>query len=345
MKKLITVLLLLSLVLSVFAGCEYNISGEQDETEQDPSEMMDEKEAEEKYNLAFSLIEEEKYEEAYKLFKELGKYKNANEELKKFYSVLIGFTDRVATGSVALNENNLPEQLITTSDGRIYTQDYLYDDDGRLIECKSKGPYGGEPSINQFIYNTQGQLITEIINDGNVRENNYTYDESGNRIKKVQINVDGSEYITEYTYDKNGNVLKIVEILSTNRIYITEYIYNKDGKVLQETSTSPWGYIDVLSYNYDEMGMLIQTRHFAHDGSIYSTTDYTYDENGNNIKIVSTYPDGTSVCEDEYDQHGNVIKEIVTYQNGEVDILEREYAFVYIPFELTKETKDWLNIE
>ena len=278
MKKLITVLLLLSLVLSVFAGCEYNISGEQDETEQDPSEMMDEKEAEEKYNLAFSLVEEEKYEEAYKLFKELGKYKNANEELKKFYSVLIGITDRDidATTSVAFNENNLPEQLITTIDGRIYTNDYLYDDDGRLIECKQKGPYGGEPSINQFIYNTQGQLITEIINDGNVCENNYTYDESGNRIKKVQINVDGSEYITEYTYDKNGNVLKIVEIFSTNR-YITEYIYNKDGKVLQETRTSPTGYIDVLSYNYDEMGMLIQTRCFAHDGSISSILFMIFD--------------------------------------------------------------------
>lgn len=340
MKKLITALLLLSLVLSVFAGCEYNISGEQDETEQDPSEMMDEKEAEEKYNLAFSLVEEEKYEEAYKLFEELGKYKNANEELKKFYSVLIGITDRDATTSVALNENNLPEQLITTIDGRIYTNDYLYDDDGRLIECKSKGPYGGEPSINQFIYNTQGQLITEIINDGNVCENNYTYDESGNRIKKVQINVDGSEYITEYTYDKNGNVLKIVE----NR-YITEYIYNKDGKVLQETITSSTGYIDVLSYNYDEMGMLIQTRRFEHDGSISSITDYTYDENGNNIKIVCTLPDGkTSVCENDYDQHGNVIKEISTNQNGEVHIHEREYAFVYIPFELTKETKDWLDI-
>ena len=145
----------------------------------------EEKASKEKYEKAFSLIEEGKPEEAYELFDELGDYKNAEKELKKFRYVPTKATckreyegeEYSATQTISYDENNFPKQVI-----------YQYSD--------------GDKNIYDYTYDDKGNCIREVYtySDGDKDIYDYTYDDKGNCIKEVYTYSDGDKetYETEY---------------------------------------------------------------------------------------------------------------------------------------------------
>jgi hypothetical protein len=66
-------------------------------------------------------------------------------------------------------------------------------------------------------------LIREVrTDDTGVQESmDYTWDESGNMIKKVYTIYDGSVYVYDFIYDEHGNMVK--EIL-TDEDGVTQYV-------------------------------------------------------------------------------------------------------------------------
>ena len=72
--------------------------------------------------------------------------------------------------------------------------------------------------------------------------------------------------------------------------------------------------------------------------------DYTYDAEGNLIKEVYTYFDGDKTIYDyTYDTEGNLIKRVYTQSDGKIETWEKEWQFVYIPFDLSEKTEELLE--
>ena len=83
--------------------------------------------------------------------------------------------------------------------------------------------------------------------------------------------------------------------------------------------------IPTRDYTYDANGNVIKLVCTYADGG-KTITDYTYDENGHVIKYIYTKFDGSKETTDRcYDSNGNLIKSIVTLPSGARQIFDRIY--------------------
>ncbi len=77
-----------------------------------------------------------------------------------------------------------------------------------------------------------------------------------------------------------------------------------------------------------------------------SISDYTYDANGNMIKKVSTDYDGDKYIYDyTYDANGNMIKVVSTDYDGYIESIDVEYKLVYIPYKVTEQIEEIINLD
>ncbi len=195
-------------------------------------------------------------------------------------------------------KGQLVMKIFADSDCYGYTDVYTYNEQGVLIketQTDSDGELGrevfynekglilkeieylyGEPFfINEYTYDEKGNLLIKFEDYGEETGNSateYTYD-SQNRVltekystfypETNEIEVD---YSLENTYDSNGNLIKCVTNIPEIGITTIEYIYDSKGRILKETeTTNSVGENFTIDYN--------------------SFTEYTYDKNGNTIKI------------------------------------------------------------
>ena len=116
---------------------------------------------------------------------------------------------------------------------------------------------------------------------------------------------------TEYTYDENWNPLLHYVTLNGNFASKTEYAYSEDFTVMTSKSTSAIYEPDTTKVirTFDDKGQIIQAETYDGDRQI-STTEYTYDHNGEKIFMRSTYPDSDMVTTIEriFDDEGNLIR-------------------------------------
>ena len=208
MKKLLTILLMISLLVTCLAACggdEPNNGGNQPSTDNA-----------QKYDSAIAYLNEGKYEEAYQLFAELGDYSDAKDRLAKFIIVPVNATQtetrdgetNTSTMSFSYNNKNLPI-LITGNEGEQI--ELTYDANGRMIRMVQRD---GEDFYSYDItYDANGNIL-QLIEKSSYSEAdtyfNYTYNANG-KPTKVEVG-DGTEvsYFYEYTYDANGNTTKEV---------------------------------------------------------------------------------------------------------------------------------------
>lgn len=118
---------------------------------------------------------------------------------------------------------------------------------------------------------------------------------------------------TEYTYDENWNPLLHELTLNGNFSSKVEYEYSDDFTVMTSKTTSAIYGPDTsrVVRTFDDKGQVIQAETYDGDRQI-STTEYTYDENGEKILIRSTYPesDVVTTIERVFDDEGNLIRYI-----------------------------------
>ena len=229
MKKLVSILLLISMLTLCIAACGGDDNTNNGTTTTPLSQQ-------EQYDLALSLLSEAKYSEAYKLFQELGDYEDSKDYVAHFHYIptkLILSDGETTQGMrTTLNEHNLPKEIFYSfGEDEQLLLTLGFDQNGKLI--KTTKPLDGEQeAVTNYIYNDSGKLI-KIDSYNHKDYTEYTYDDGGKLVKKVYINSNpGNHDIYEYFYDDNGRLIKETYKQGPNNDvsgYIT-YTYDTDSK-------------------------------------------------------------------------------------------------------------------
>lgn len=301
-KRLLAILMALCIMMLSLVGCESNTE----------------------YAKALRLIEQEEYEQAYELLLQVGDYKDAPELLERFCYVPESIcaqsysAEGIEKGTpsqyaFAYSEENLPLQIKGTSSHREITDDYDYDENGRLITHVYTSP--DYSCTSYFAYDENGYLIrgtTGFLGQSEIYCE-YVYDQNGNVIEMIEYLSDKEgekrQGAYRYTYSSDSNLIK-EEIVRDNKYYTVEYTYDDDGNLTQKATVdsampnSP----SIIQYTYDKQGNLIKEK-----GETYAILQ-TYDANGNLIHreywllFEST---AYTVYDATYDEVGNLIQEIL----------------------------------
>ena len=298
-----------------------------------------------KYDEAFALIEQGKYEAAYQMFTELGDYRDAKDQLANFRYVptkvvtqdlLYGNTTNI---EFLYNEKNFPIRETNTRGTYTAVYEYTYDNDGNLTETNYVDnyrivyTYDENQRVSQmaFLYQTN---VTSYIS--------YTYDAKGNLIKQDT----GAGSVRVYLYDENNNITKTyIEGIESANSNVSEYFYDVNGYLVKETFAMLEGSIDtVIEYSYNANGDLIHTVY--EKGTEYENgIEYIYDANRRLIQKTVTDALGQKTVYDySYDDAGNLIMETMSKSGTLTETQSYEYKLVYFPFTRSKEINAIVDI-
>ena len=149
-----------------------------------------------------------------------------------------------------------------------------------LIRSKTTKTYDIWGNMVRDIYESDGDVVTEYL---------YTYDENGNETSYI-YRTNAGESTTVYRYDGNGFISRMESTYADGSIYYTDYVRDAEGRTLKEKT-----YNDAGAVSYSQ--------------------EYTYDKNGNNIKLVYTSGSGNvTTYSYTYDSKGNLTHEEVDSQ-------------------------------
>ena len=263
-----------------------------------------------------------------------------------------GTINSVYTCNYDSNGNRISKKYDSDNNGTVdNAYSYSYDSNGNMTKIEYDSNNDGiiDDIINNT-YDVDGNRTKEEYdsnNDGTFNKViNHTYDSNGN-MTKTEINDVFSDSVYTYTYDSNGNLTN-----STSRIIDTFDFatfdsdptlilgnYDSDPTLIEGNYDSgnfePGGlhiYLNkknmitkkkdgtvdyVSTYTYDSNGNVI-TIEIDNTGNsqLHLFFDYTYDLNGNKVKEIGTYDDGTMfhITTFSYDSNGNKTKE--EYDDG-----------------------------
>ncbi len=189
---------------------------------------------------------------------------------------------------------------------------YTYYDNGNRASVTYR-----DGTKEEYTYNGANQIKT-LVNrkaDGSILDNyTYTYDAAGNQLTKQEM-IGGTEKgTTTYTYDTLNRLQTVTE---PNK-KVTTYEYDKAGNrsietVLATDETSGSTVNVKNTYTYDTGNRLTNIAKMVNN-ILTETTDYTYDNNGNQLtSVVKTYTAGiiTSTATtgvNTYDVHNQLIQ-------------------------------------
>ena len=328
MKKILSILLLISLLTIAFTACDITPSVENEESQPQnstgsssnnsddvndnnnntnnnsdndnstnngentppPSTTLTE---EEKYNNALSLLSKGKNQEAYELLNEIKTYAPAQEKLKNFFYA----------------PQTVVEKWKYADDADYHTDSivYTYNSMGNIVET----------SDNEiFTYDSNGNVLSgrDLIFG-----TYYTYTYQNGKLFQEK----SSDDTTTYYYNSNGQISKVVIEFngrSDERVY--EYTYYASGNV----KTIFDGYSE---YSYAENGIL--TKVVGYGDYIAKTEDYTltltYEEYGLSKINLQDRWGGVAVFTYSYDSSGNLTSlEVKSYEEG---ILDSTHIFTF----------------
>ena len=137
----------------------------------------------------------------------------------------------------------------------------------------------------------------------------------------------GDINLRENTYDENWNLTLSYTTLNGNFASKVEYEYSEDFTVMTTKSTSAIYEPDTskIIRTFDEKGQVIQAETYDGDRHI-STSEYTYDGNGEMTYVRTTQPESDTIITIEriFDEEGN----LVTYiQDTGYYVGRYEYAY------------------
>ncbi|MFC1604872.1 RHS repeat-associated core domain-containing protein [Planctomycetota bacterium] len=200
----------------------------------------------------------------------------------------------------------------TSAQGRISF--LTYDSTNRLTAIEMLNNDGIRIVISQFIYDSEGKIISKIDGNGNITFSQY--DEIGRKISVTNP----LGYVTLFSYDKASNYVAITdaELNSTyykydyaNRLtetinglgYTTQYNYNALGKQIKVIDARN----NTTTKTYDDAGRLLRVVN-----PLGKTTAYIYDKNDNILAKITpnefSDPTGTDAIRYSYDVYNQLIQ-------------------------------------
>ena len=203
----------------------------------------------------------------------------------------------------------------TTSDNTTQITN-KYNDNYELLESLSLGNINN--SINKSInyeYDSK-QRITKITCDNNQV---YYFNYEGDNLKEIllkNLTNNTTRSLIKYNYQKMSDYqYYLIGKLYSNAKYVYDY---KDGNLIsigvEDINTGVK--TTLLSMNYDEHNRI----NSIHDALIDDTYEYTYDINGNLLKVTSNDLEEVNVI----DEDNNLIRK--TIRNNEYKIMEETFS-------------------
>lgn len=203
----------------------------------------------------------------------------------------------------------------TTSDNTTQITN-KYNDNYELLESLSLGNINN--SINKSInyeYDSK-QRITKITCDNNQV---YYFNYEGDNLKEIllkNLTNNTTRSLIKYNYQKMSDYqYYLIGKLYSNAKYVYDY---KDGNLIsigvEDINTGVK--TTLLSMNYDEHNRI----NSIHDSLIDDTYEYTYDINGNLLKVISNNLEEVNII----DEDNNLIRK--TIRNNEYKIMEETFS-------------------
>lgn len=361
---ILTFLLVASLALSV-VGCDKNTNDTSKDVSNDNSpEVSDVSEpkvltAEEHYNLAKGLIDEEKYEEAYNHLLECKDYADTNELLQKFvlkYEKVTVYNEKnefVVENNYKYDKNgNTIYEANVNEDGTIRDKsEDRYDDDGNLIYHSYYNEEGSNFLIYEYEYNEKGDIVLEKYTNEN-GNGEVRYNERGEILEAKNYDTDGkleSHTENKYKYDEKGEKL-LEEELFENGVLTDRTVYIYDGNTVTDVY---YNFIDgeAVVYGktvvtYDDMKNIVSWSHYDKnskktysnesvyeydaEGRIISQTqynfgefefkeEYTYNDDGSRIALSWNSEKEKPDAKEVYDGKDRLIDYTVYDENGKLE--------------------------
>jgi RHS repeat-associated protein len=238
-------------------------------------------------------------------------------------------------GPVYDGDDNVVRQ--TAPNGAVSTASY--DASDRLVASTlPKDTSTGPTRLTTYTYDKAGNQFTSTEPDGNVQgagQGSFTTINSYDEVDRVVVSTDANGGRTRYTYDNVGNNTGIVDPLNNRTATYTYDLdhrttgvtdaaghtksvgYDRDG--LQTSSTDEDG--NQTGYTLDARGQTAEVRvPFRDDNGtvVFNTTRFSYDENGNQTKVISprAVAAGTTdafVSQTRYDQVNQVTAQLTPF--------------------------------
>lgn len=287
-----------------------------------------------KLNNALKLIDNQKYEQAYDILKEL-KSDKAKQYFENFEYRRLKVTDDKNNiieqcqydkyGNMITSDGSYDDvkgmQMNSTADGKIDCF-YTYDSRNRCIQRTHDSQYSW---YEYLMYDEKGKCIQErIVSDGGYDNTDYTYSDNGNLMKKVK---------SSYAYD--GEEVYYEE-------FETVYMYNeKDDIILEKESEVFDGEVfeyetKEYKYEYDSYGNITKEEEeeiylVDNEAEHVSCSKYTFDDNNNLIEQINTVHDKTIYKYTAVYENNKCIQEKYTYIDHEDEC--GHFASSYFDFE------------
>ena len=155
-------------------------------------------------------------------------------------------------------------------------EEYTYNRNNRLLTLTNKKPNGAIISKYSYTYDIIGNETSKTDNFGTTY---YTYDKAG-RVTKVET----PGKTTLYTYDNAGNRQSLAETYTSNQ---------SSGFVDGDTGEDIEYIIKTSRYSYSNTNRLMKMVEEMSDSNskvfLEKTTEYLYDENGNELATSTSY--------------------------------------------------------
>ena len=146
-----------------------------------------------------------------------------------------------------------------------------YDDRGRLIDLDHRDAVDAVFADYDWLFDEAGQITQESYN-GNVVD--YTYDDFG----QLMIADHSDQTDENYTYDENGNRTNTgyetgpANQLTTDGTF--NYDYDAEGNLIRKAEIATGKFVE---YHYDHRNRLVQATTYSADGISLQEIDFTYD--------------------------------------------------------------------
>lgn len=198
--------------------------------------------------------------------------------------------------------------------GRIYgSAVYRYDDTGTLSEIQFTDEYHGMGE--QYLYFDEAGNVIRYVGNKNGREMLFDYDEKGTPLQKtVNLSWDSDKVSLIYTYVNESPVLRSCRIRES-----VLYFDETGKKIREETCGTDGAVLTSTVFTYNDTGLLEEKLESDAEGALRARTRYEYDEERELAYYSETEygTDGTILSEKHSSMEENTMGEGMQFdENG-----------------------------
>jgi RHS repeat-associated protein len=202
------------------------------------------------------------------------------------------WTQWAINSPITLYSYDAAGQLISQTDPRGYTTDYVYNNRGLLETTLLPDPDGSGPQGRPYstsTFDNLGRLIA--VTDHLSRSTLYELDSRDRLTKITAPDPDGSgplsAPVTSFVYDAGGRLISQTDPL----LHVSGFAYDKEGRLVTRTAPDPDGVGPLTSpathYTYDVLGNLLTVT-----DPLGGVTENVYDHWGRVVETILPDPDG-----------------------------------------------------